>query len=58
MSDRICPCGMSFPYPSQLKRHQNGKLGCILYMQYVQSHKTPCTPELARERVVTSSTKT
>ena len=44
-SDRICPCGMSFPYPSQLKRHQNSKLGCIPYMQYVQSHNTPITSE-------------
>ncbi len=54
MSDRICPCGMSFPYPSQLKRHQNSKLGCIPYMQYVQSHNTPFTLEPARERGETS----
>ena len=55
MSDRICPCGMSFPYPSQLKRHQNGKLGCIPYLLYVQSQNAPALEELANERGGTSN---
>jgi len=35
ISDRICPCGKSFNKPCLLRRHQNGKLGCIPYMQYL-----------------------
>jgi hypothetical protein len=35
INDRICPCGKSFAIPALLRRHQNGKLGCIPYMQYL-----------------------
>jgi hypothetical protein len=30
-NNKTCPCGMSFMYQSQLKRHQNSKLGCLFY---------------------------
>jgi hypothetical protein len=48
MSDRECPCGMSFPYPSQLKRHQNGKLGCIPYLQSLNTHSCPYNDDIEK----------
>lgn len=49
MSDRECPCGMSFPYPSQLKRHQNGKLGCIPYLQSLNTHNCSYNDDIEKE---------
>ena len=54
MSDRICPCGKVFGKPSLLKRHQNGKLGCIPYMRTLVSQDSPTahgfTHDIERER--------
>ena len=57
-NDRVCPCGMSFPYPSHLKRHQNGKLGCIPYMQYVQSQNTIKNKEIQNNNNISKNVKT
>ena len=35
--NKICPCGKAFDRPSLLKRHQNGKLGCIPYLISLKS---------------------
>ena len=54
MSDRICPCGKVFGKPSLLKRHQNGKLGCIPYMRTLVSQDSQTahgfTHDIERER--------
>ena len=50
-NDRICPCGMLFPYPSQLKRHHNGKLGCISYLQSLQTQHLPNTNNVEEQEL-------
>ena len=57
MSDRICPCGMSFPYPSHLKRHQNGKLGCAHYLKYLYSLNSQSNVKVEKEDVASNTSK-
>jgi len=42
-NDRTCYCGKVFDRPYLLKRHHNGKLGCIPYLQSLQNQHLPNT---------------